>query len=192
MIKTNNINNLILLCSLSLLTFSCSKEDETDCNPGGTTHVLSTCLESYFFGNGSYWVYQDTSSLQIDSTYIVSWEHGWEYNKAGSGCQPTTSVEEITFDYKSNLRGLYQEIMLLDYISENGTFNSKQMACSNETLDSLVVNNVVYYNVIKGGTSSSDLYYKKSIGIIRRVEYENNSSTTYDLINYNVNFFTTP
>ena len=184
------MKKITTLIFISILIYSCSKEtrDSIECDYM-EDRPIDTCMNSLKFNVGSFWVYKDTASLQIDSTYISSINHEWKSYPYSPDCpNDDFLVEEFSISYKSNLRGNLNELIadasIYDpnrYIAKVGMY--KKYYCYTATLmDSIIVNNTTYYDINIYNGSDVTYYYKEGIGLIRWVK--NNTSQTFDLVNY--------
>jgi hypothetical protein len=185
------MKNMIFISIICFGLVSCYK-DEEPCNSTHTDVSIDLCLQSYFFDSGSSWTYQDTLTLQTNTTTMNSWSHEYVNSKSGPGCANTSTLEQYSLNYYNSLRGSYTQEYIASSIDINGSGESKLLCSSN--LDSLIVNGITYYNVLRADfppnafhpQDSYTLFFKDSIGVIRRVE---NSTTVYNLISYNVTYF---
>jgi len=95
----------IIIVTFICLSCSKEKENEDDCTSSTITDNIDGCLSGYLFDNNSYWVYQDTATLQLDSNYVINWSHEWEAGKSGSGgCATLYNVEHVSINYNSTRR----------------------------------------------------------------------------------------
>ena len=161
-------------------------------NPG-----LQSCFEGYLFDVNSYWIYQDTTTLQLDSVYVWNWD-------TISGANPAYCiVQNHCWIYLSNYKrmGLYSAAPSEGYDGcfqvggwEGGGVNFCDFCSNPVVIDSIQVNGVMYYDVIEIEDSYNNnfFYYKENIGLLREVNIYNNDTTTRDLINYQVTLFPNP
>lgn len=97
-------------------------------------------------------------------------------------------IEEFSTRFNSNLRGNYNELIANfsiynpDRIIAKIGMYSKYNCYTAALMDSLIVNNTIYYSVTKYDANDVTYYYKEGIGLIRWVK--NNTSQTFDLVNY--------
>lgn len=178
----------IFLIVISFL--SCKKEDCAENT--SSTEAITSCLHNYIFDTGSYWIYKNTTTLSLDSTFITNVENEWTSSKNISGACGThiTTGQTINTSYNSSLRNSYNESIKG---SNTSTPYGELFLCNANTVDSIVTTTDTYYNVLDISLGSVRLFYKESIGVIRRVEYNPPIDTsTYDLINHQVNLFQLP
>lgn len=178
--------------------FSCAKDDEEVC-PSKTPGYgdVSVCLSGFLFDVGSYWIYEHTNTQEIDSTYVSVQSantynsHGGPGNRCGSSYTDYVSVL-----YKSSRREQMSNVMMWNEVNDTGpgTTGHNFFRCSTPPLDSMIVANVTYYNVIPAKTrDNGDLYYKNKIGVIRMVEYDSlGTADTFDLVRHEVQLFDLP
>ena len=185
----------IFLITISVL--SCSKEDE--CSSSSSTTDLDPCLSGFLFDKGSFWVYQDTNTFLLDSTYVENWNNEFESRKSGPGsCAHFFNRDLVNFSYYSTRRDSFSRTLYGSYINITASsgYDDRIYACNEIVpLDSIVLLNSTVYNVVKISTLDSliTLFYKSGVGVIRRVEYNPPIDTlTYDLIDYQVSLFQLP
>ena len=167
---------------VSIVMFSCSKEDVVSFSK----LEMSTCLNPYLFNTGSYWIYQDTASLQIDTTYVVSWQKTI-YNGLGVGPDGGDGYrEEITINYESTRRGSYSEFLQEDKIWDR---NVTYFKCGSAVRDKLVILSGTYFNVVEVNTDDNrTFFYRESVGPIRIIDQEG----VFDLVYHQVGFIQNP
>ena len=182
----------ILIFFVIITCLSCSKDDDCGENTG-STDAIPTCLYNYIFNTGSYWVYKDTNTTLIDSTYVTSVDYNWSSGKSGSGSCGVhiSTTETIDTEYNSNVRSTFRESIIVSSIN---TIYGQYFLCGITPKDSIVLSTGTYYNVLDiNYLDSVRLFYKEGVGVIRRVEYNPPvDTTTYDLINYQVSLFPVP
>lgn len=182
---------MLIIILFATIFSSCSKEEtEEPCTPGDVYYELFPCLNSFMYEAGSYWIYQDTSSLQIDSIFASSWSNDVIYI-GGTVCGVPEQREEIWINYQSSVKGNYTAHLRGQII----TTNSQTIApCVSTAVDSINIGGTLFYNVLEistGGTFKG--YYKEPMGFIRKIEYNPPiDTTTYDLINHQVTLFPNP
>ena len=144
-------------------------------------------------------MYQDTKTFQIDSTYLFdAVSQVFSHSGGGESCKEHVWIYQ---GYESTLRGQYWEVVKGDRIGEGWQFYEK-FTCNATKIDSLIVSNITYFDVIKLNLIKSetiselsywiraDLYYKEGIGVIRREIFNPPIDTnTFDLIRHDVTLF---
>lgn len=186
----------IIFVVLTLLSCSKEKDEENDepCSQTDFYYEIESCLNGFMYETGSYWVYQDTSSLQLDSIIVTS-----RSNKArflgGTVCGVPEQAEEIMLTYQSSLKGIYTLLLQGGGIILNNQILPVCYLASK--IDSIDISGTLYYDVVEisnlnsGGSFKG--YYKEPIGFIRKIEYNSPIDTvTYDLIRYQVSLFSNP
>lgn len=82
-----------LLCLTLLVLHSCS-EDEENPNCGNPYTRMEQGAANYLFNDSSYWIYQNTSSLEIDSQVVFySCRYTRPTGKPASGCEVPLTYE---------------------------------------------------------------------------------------------------
>ena len=92
MIKNKNTIAIALFLGLALLWSACKKDEPEDCSPG-CTHDTSfeNELDWCYFQEGSWWIYQEETTLEKDCVYVWDAEMStdpeffefWAYTTAG-------------------------------------------------------------------------------------------------------------
>jgi hypothetical protein len=151
------------------------------------------------FDNGSYWVYDNSTNGIVDSVYVVNCDFEIRSYKSGSGCSGSLGAFEfVNTEFQSTLFGPSTTSMYNDMIApeklalyEYRLFDCDQMVI----VDTLHLASQTFSNVqmIETINPSAKLYYKKDIGILRKIVFDTiHDSTVFDLIDYNVIQFTIP
>jgi len=194
-------NNLLLLNPIKivfsfviLLTFySCSKKQQDECISEKFTKT-PTCLYDFLFEENSYWIYQDTTTMEIDSVWVSSWKYtkamypesvtGSNYDIDDGADWFCHYIDEYIINYSrsslNSLRPSVEHIHGYQYLTYYG-----KSPCEN-IIDSLTTRETTYYNVGEILSTNRSFWFKPDIGIIR-ITYKD--SATFDLINHNVNLF---
>jgi hypothetical protein len=188
----------IPLFLIIIICISCSKDKEP-CPDGSNYGKLPSCVDGYFFDHNNYWVYQETSTLQLDSVYVTNRNFSQFYHQ----CWVT---ENYTLDMQSSIQGSIQQSfnaegkgvkmtitgghVFYDYFCQPDAPNFVAQTPRSFTIDSLIVNGITYYDVVEARGANTVFYFKANIGLIRRVGVP--IGTTYDLINYQVNMIERP
>jgi hypothetical protein len=191
------MKHLLIISLIALACFSCSKKEVPE--PTGCQEYsddgLESCFHGYLFDVNSYWIYQDTSTLQLDSVYVVNWD-------TVSGPSPNYCVIlNHCRIYLSN----YKRIGLFSGIPNEGLSGSFQygqyegggatnynFCFTPELVDSIQVSGITYYSVVEVTSGNFSYYFKENIGLLREVYTWNNDTTVNDLINYQVIIFSDP
>ncbi len=194
----------ILFCCIILLVSSCSKKNVE-------TIYIPEYLKQYgVFQVGSYWVFKNELTGIIDSSFIVSPPYFYFYQSSDlsePAIQECDERYEGTFlgvsnlipdDYsigfKSGTEGncLKNKTFQPGYIFQEDQFDSYKEINS---FDSLIVNNVKYYNVLntqyesesyKGDSILLTFYLVKSIGLIKYDQRIGDQDTTWSLLRYHI------
>jgi hypothetical protein len=69
---------IVISTLVVLFVFSC-KRDSPPVYPDYRISVPQVLLDYGYFKTGTYWVYQDTASLSLDSVYVTSFDQGTHY-----------------------------------------------------------------------------------------------------------------
>jgi len=197
---------LLVLCLLGCFT-GCKKEN----NSSSETININENYKGFMFKDDSYWVYKETTTNDLDSLSIVKTEHSYYWNPPPIHNSPGTRREY----YKMTVESKSQNYEYNDVIDSYGlrrnpesqwyicgvVYYSLQTLNNFEWLDSLTVNGIVFYDVIKckviagnyaqgcsnsGFIYNTDLYTVPNYGIIKKVVYEPQSNITWDLIRWNI------
>lgn len=187
----------IIFIVLTLLSCSKEKDEENDepCSQTDFYYELTSCLNGFMYETGSYWVYQDTSSLQLDSIIVTSWSNRVRF-LGGTVCGVAEQAEEIKLNYQSSLKGVYTLLLQGGEIILNNQILPVCYLASK--IDSIDISGTLYYDVMEiSNVNSTGVsfkgYYKEPIGFIRKIEYNSPIDTvTYDLIRYQVSLFSNP
>jgi hypothetical protein len=190
-------NTLFLLLFPLLMGSNC----RDDCNEPVPYHSLDKDFLSYcVFPEGSWWVYEEENSGEIDSTYIISKESGRREGILGRGCDVRYEYEAVNI--RKVIRGeelyatAYPQIVDANSVwhyayNQGSTLHFFKFPDNRDTLtedffktryDSLIVSGKIYKDVIeiRSGSYWSE-FYSKDVGLIRR---EFNDSTKWNLIKY--------
>lgn len=66
---------LIPICALIMYSSSCKKDKPTICSPENTVRFPKDMLDRFIFKDSTYWIYQDSASLEIDSVWVYKSEY---------------------------------------------------------------------------------------------------------------------
>lgn len=201
---------IILLLIIISVFSSCKKEDETTSNPY-VYYKIKQSLHPFLFDYGSYWIYKDTITGNMDSISLISITKNNVSIKPSVPRQgPQGEHEYFNIQYLSfPSNQIIEEQLMSDFISRgliNGGFTllSSKMkgdkrlnAEITEILNSLKVEETTYYNVVKMKISkdyyiNNDCfyYYVDSIGIIKKEITSNNKVVnTLNLLRYKTNLY---
>ena len=200
-----NIRILATILVVILLFSTCRKKD--DATPYAPYHAkISSNLYPYLFDNGSYWIYKDSLTNNLDSTIITGISKKSYFvspSGPGEGSPGNFEYFEIEyFSYPSN--STYSEEVIANMISRgliSGGFtyfskktigDSLQNAKIENILDTLTVHGQLYHNVIKMRIQADsyisqnyNFYYVDSVGIIKKELRTGETITnTWNLLRY--------
>ena len=204
------IRHFIWNLTFALLILGC-KEKELP-----TYYVSQEMLRYCWFPEGSYWIYEEDSTPGwFDSVYVSNPLHliapveGDDFNsegysndlvmsglkfRQGSQAEPLNSTEGPSISYLSEFysdsTGQVHDYLL--FSSSNGTNQLPFHPSTSITghLDSIVVHNKIYYDVIEITTSSNEAEFTilslwaKDIGVLRRALKD---GTSWSLVRYHIN-----
>jgi len=176
-------------CLIALIVTLASCENPSDC----TDYYFSDQYKSYIYANpGSYWIYEDSILGIIDSLYIDSQSVHFNDICAVSH-QPEEELKQhyISSYFKGEdnngwtaygfaVTQEYQASPLLGSYSEFG----------GQFIDSMMVHDIWYKNILEFKTSSSKYYWSENIGLIKKeFSFIESSDTVYhfELISYSLN-----
>jgi len=184
---------------------SCKKNDPV--SEVQYTYLNKSLKSNFTFNEGSYWVYQN-QTMQKDSVVLTNSKTGFTSTCPGNDCSKS---EFIALTFNNVTRGTsFNHYLISSYIKYNGggawgqygqpiyitgenlgyEFNGLVVG---EKLDSLLVMNVMYYNVEKMSVNADeqfqhvfefnrDFYFVPSIGIVKQVIYDTiNGTETWEL-----------
>ena len=194
-----------LICGF--VFFACKKKE--DAPKENHCYEVSKKLESYFFDIGSYWIYKNTKTEQIDSTYVLNWvKNKIIIGPGGPGEGSSGEQEFFELTFGSSMTPQFKEQLVFDFISKQTYYGGLLYVASRavgdernnakilDIHDSLLIGNKMYTEVVEMKIVKDNyvpiemnLFYKDSIGLLKKVLFEQNDTTTYELINHNVSFF---
>jgi hypothetical protein len=157
------------------------------------------------FAEGSYWIYQDSATLKMDSVVIGGPPIRGSYENGGYDCEEY-GLLVLSYSPDSTLRFAPRlttgrtapYVLLIDYpwgeaYYHNGALGKKlEYLVLSENRSNYVVNGITYSNIkifeFKYSFESPKKinYWAKHVGIIRQEIYTTDSVTVRNLIKYNV------
>lgn len=202
------MKNLIVFSFLIILLFSCKKEEKQH------FYVPSEFKRWTVFNKGSYWIFQNDSTLEIDSTYIK--DNPISFNVPSSNSNYNSTSEKIEISYSSIFLGkailrldLYgQATTMYFYVCDFDTYgliaNSLdnfvpyiQDSYTKTTYETLSFDSIYYLGLRKFNTvvntqitknsKTLNLWFAKDIGLIKIVRESNDSTLTWSLLRYKIN-----
>jgi len=196
----------ILLILIIISFFSCSKDEEKETpQPVGT---ISSSLHPFLFKKGSYWIFKNQNTGQLDSVVVNSISKNiFTVGPSHPGQGSQGQEEYYNINYLSTINGSYDE-QLIGYVISKGLFSGGYVYLSNHKIgeeslnakltniyDSLSIESNLYQNVVKMEnskdsylTSDLNLYYVDSIGLVKKEIISNDSIIdTWNLLRYSVN-----
>ncbi len=204
----NKVNALALVILTVFSLISCKKEKQNDIDKKVMLYKVDQgLLSKYFFGAGSYWIYQN-QNLNEDSVIVKSVENGVtpdpQYGAKG------TNYAEYEF-YKMNFKNMsqgndYNYYFMNNYIKLNGggeygVLNGQPIfmyeahineefngATVFEKIDSLNILGNMYYDITKMKISAvdqwvqvftydTDMYFADHIGLIKKEIFDTINGT---------------
>lgn len=192
------MKNYLLLLAL-FCCFSCTREEEgIDCPTREPLSTVEDCLKPFLFETGSYWVYQDSQTLEEDSTYVTGHDLKVEFDfNQRDPCPGQVKYIGITFEStrRETYRSYLHNSTMTDWKEFPFSSNARVLLeCSGSPVSSLEVNNVLYNTVFQSDTIDSINYYMVGgLGIIRIEDFSDTTDTAvYDLIRHEVQLFEAP
>jgi hypothetical protein len=203
-------SNKLLIVSMFLLSmlFSCEDEETTSKKPD--FYKVDSSLNSMFFDEGSYWVYENSDKSKTDSVIIKDIiKDTLEIGSSMPGQGVTGYAEYYSVEYLSSQFGKYYEQLVgylisqgfiyggYLYLSSHEKGDSSWNAKISEIYDTLIVGENIYLKVVKmeiqaDGYVPTDmnLYYLDSVGIVKKeIVSDNKITETWNLIRYNTKLF---
>lgn len=201
---------IVLVLLIVSVFSSCKKEDETT-SSSYTYYKIKQSLYPFLFDYGSFWIYKDTITGNIDSISLTSiTKHNVTIKPIVPTQGPQGEQEYFNIQYLSfPSNQIIEEQLMSDFISRgliNGGFtllssktkgDKRLNAEITEILNSLKVEETTYYNVVKMKISKDNYiknycfyYYVDSIGIIKKEITSNNKVVnTSNLMRYKTNLY---
>jgi hypothetical protein len=170
------------------------------CKKDPKVYYIPQDMKDYvMFSSGSYWVYQDSLTGNIDSVYLI-------YSK----CEVNNGRPEDNADYETILQRFYTsktneesvasgtykgtDPAILEYFSLHGKFIYKLDLQTGDCFsnikfvgakDSLMVDGNIYIDVLSFQDEYDQLFYwSKHIGVIKKAKMNQQDSQTWNLIRY--------
>lgn len=173
-----------------------------DCNDPVPFHKLDQDFLSYcVFPAGSWWVYEEENSGEIDSTYITSMQYTKDENILGRGCDVRYEYEAVNIrkvikgeelyataypqivDANSVWYYAYNQGSILHFFKFPDNRDTLRKDFFRTQYDSLIVSGKPYLKVVEIRSGSYSEFYSKDVGLIRR---EFNDSTKWNLIKHHI------
>ncbi len=169
------------------------------------------------FLEGSYWIYENNKNHELDSIVLSYAEKGHYWNPPAIHGQAGIKREYYKMLFNSNTNN-YQDIDLIesDRVRRNPetewytcgrSYYSPEPSLIYEYFDSLVIGDNVFHDIVKckinadnyvdgcsnaGFILDTDLYTAPDYGIVRKVVYDNDSITSWDLIRWKIEILALP
>jgi hypothetical protein len=206
MIK-NILNFFLFSCVVSITFCGCKKSSQP------IHYVISDEIKQwYLYQKGSYWIYQNENTLQIDSTSISKDPSFWQDNFYKDDGSLGAITDHIDISYDGNVlqtcnitpgeveistrEAGYHKIAFLSNIEEG-----KKLILSEYTYeyihhyDSLAIYNQYFHDVRQTRFSSSlnsngtdslalNLFFARHIGLIKLTQSRSGTDTTWSVIRY--------
>jgi hypothetical protein len=201
---------LLLIILFIIAVSSCKKDTEIKTKPFNHSK-LNSSLYPFLFDVGSYWIYRDTSSNQIDSTILANISKStFLMSPSAPGEGPQGDVEYFNINYFSFLNNESYDEQLLGYVISRGLYNGGFTLLSSKKIgdkslnaeiinvfDSLKIEGNTYKKVVKMKITKDsyidnnyNFYYVDSIGVIRKETTINDSIIkTWNLLRCKINMF---
>jgi hypothetical protein len=214
---------LILFISIIVVTASCRKHDDNNNNnnyPPPTNYVYDTIinpylLQNFLFNKGSYWIYRDSVSGQLDSCAVDTTITGMQYYQQSFTHPAYTTEYRYKYTYNVRTGNFPAAYLILDnhiqkylqypeteyhdynigiFISSNNTFALND----NDTyFPAYMIDTISYSSVYKlfyenpwhifSQEDSGYYYMKAGLGIIKSEYYINGQRSVYELVRYHIN-----
>ena len=196
----------VVLILITISLFSCSK----DANFDTTSHLVSSISSSlypFLFKKGSYWVYENQNTGQLDSVVVNSvTKDTVSLSPLGPGQGARGEEEYYNINYWSSVNGSYDE-QLVGYVISKGLVSGGYLYLSSHKIgdeslnakltaiyDTLTIEDNLYRNVVKMEDSKDlylstdmNLYYVDSVGLVKKEIISNDTIVeTWNLIRYSV------
>jgi hypothetical protein len=199
--KRRYLNIICVILLISLL--NCKKKSEVN-----TRYIPNILKEFAFFKPGSFWIYLNEASENMDSSFIIK-NPEFTYNQNG-GYSTDEIFEECVIRYEGGFiysttlghqsytirfpRFGFEAINATTFTPDqtfqlNGSTTLKYFPL----VDSMVINNIIFHDVFitqwqwinsLGDTFRNTSYFVKKVGLIKFIHKEPNSDTTWHLLRY--------
>jgi hypothetical protein len=197
-------NNLLFILTI-LMFWGCHKAGQNY-----NYSYISAGIKSQEFKPGSYWIYQNDSTLKTDSTFIYYVHQGFEEEDEPHSYTSSVEYYEMWYynDNRTNGDPSFKEKIESDFVMR--TINSNVYEPSWQaiyTLDpSYPSSSVVYFDSLQSGNhmfykvdkitahfinnndywDSTDYYTAKSIGVIKKVSHDSIDKGTWNLVRWKI------
>ena len=187
-----------------LLIHACRKEEPA-------THYIPASLKAYaVFQAGSYWIYKNEVTGNLDSVFIAN-SPVFNYNHSGGYDYDPIDEECLIRYYGSFIQTtrVYYDMYTLFFKSYSCrvieaasykpghvfTLGSESTLTNIASLDSMTIYNQTFYNVFitrlqripsQSDTSRFTSYFVKNIGLIKYNQMMDNTDTTWSLLRYHI------
>jgi len=203
-IMLKQVRIIFTVLSFTILFSTCNK-DEDDSNTLYHGKINSK-LRSFLFDIGSYWIYKDSITSNLDSTVVMSITKdvfALFPKEPGQGSPGDEEYFKINYSsYPASIS--YSEEIIASLISRGYIYGGVTYIASNnvgstilnakleKVIDSINIEGLQYHNVIKMRieadeyfNSNYNFYYVDSIGIIRKEKMINETiSDSWNLLRY--------
>jgi hypothetical protein len=208
------ISQILLLLIISSLCLSCEETEDPDDNED-TTQMIKECLKPYLFRTDSYWIFKNDSTGIVDSLAVIEFDSGsywmpppvhgapgqkWEYYNIVVMNFKDSFIHNDFLDRNSirlNGGGKYgelgQPILIADGVIGDG-YNGMEII---DIIPELDISGNTFSNVIEVKITAAEqyqkefaydtyLYFKDSIGIVKKVELISEENiTSWSLLRWN-------
>ena len=201
-------SKLLYLGILLVFILGCNdKEDSID----GEVVYLDSSVDPFKFDVGTYWIYEDSVSKNTDSVFVSKVDSGFYWNPPPIHGVAGTRRQFYKLYYESSTTGVVDTDLLSNTGIRRNTelewevcgrkYYTNQATSGFEKIDSISIYGVQFYEVVKkmilaedhdpacsnsGFLFDTELYTAPGYGIIKRVEYKNDSVVTWNLLRWNI------
>lgn len=207
--------SVLVLCSLIV---SCSKVKKCKNYTPYFEYTQDPSLNAYNFKEGSYWVYKNPVTLEIDSQRVISALDNSYWSDSATECSGGSYLHEQRIGIKSFLSNSHYDLLLYGagiymdtsaagshkgrlIFAGNGNYSNPEAIELVETIPSLTINGNVFNNVRKVvvhnlansiyNLADHDLffYFADSVGIIKTEKDDGNGNLeTWEIQSWQVLF----
>ncbi|MDP4281499.1 MAG: hypothetical protein Q8867_05045 [Bacteroidota bacterium] len=184
------MRNINFVLFILIFVSSCKKEDKYE----DYLIPVAPAIKSQEFKIGSYWIFENDSTLKVDSVYVtrvqtgsylgyqVKFERQWvEYFNIFYGGNLSEGAYDWDHIEKSNIyRNPVQENRIFQGLIIYSTDTSNKTIL----LDSLKVGKILFKDVQKSSNSKYIFYTAKNIGIIKKTNIDTLSKGSWNLIRW--------